>query len=257
MSERVIVMHRFFIDEDLIEGESLKIKGSDFRHISRSLRLQPGDEIIACPGDGRDFTVQLENFKDDYAEGKIINSRQNKSEPDLNITLAQAIPKNKNMELVVQKCTEIGIKEIIPLFTARTIVKLTDKKKKKRCQRWQRIAEEAAKQSQRGIIPQINDIHNLKKIIDIQNDFDLIIICWTGEKAEGLKNIFSRVEMEDINEVLLLVGPEGGFRTDEIELICQQAGGYSLSLGDRILRTETAGFVTLSLLLYEAGDIGG
>lgn len=250
-------MHRFFITDDLIDGDMVRIEGSDFNHISRSLRLQPDDEIIVCPGDGRDFIVRLEEFNNNYVLGEIISREQNKNEPGVNVTLAQAIPKNKNMEMIVQKCTEIGIKAIIPLVTERTIVKLKGKKRKKRRQRWQRIAEAAAKQSQRGIIPEIDDIHNLKKIVDTKTEFDLILVCRAGEEKKGLKDVLARVEMDQVKDILVIVGPEGGFRAGEIELICGETGGYSLSLGPRILRTETAGLVVLSLLLYEVGDIGG
>ena len=250
-------MHRFFISKDDLNQDIVEIKGQDYKHISRSLRLQEGDKIIACTGDGNDLLVKLDEFTDDAVRGKVIKKSKSSTEPALNVTLAQAIPKNRNMELVAQKTTEIGIKEIIPLSTKRTIVKLKGKKKKKRINRWQRIAEEAAKQSQRGVIPAINDIFTVKQLKTIQDRFDLVLVLWVDDDAKALSRVLDEINKPDIENVLLIIGPEGGFTEKEIDIIKNDLNGHPVRLGPRIFRTETAGLVGLSTLLYEFSELGG
>lgn len=251
----MISLPRFFIDKNDIDGEKVYIRGNDYNHIARSLRLQPGDRIVACTGAGMELMIVLTDFTDDYAAGKIIKREKSRNEPVIKITVAQAIPKNRNMELVIQKCTEIGVYDIIPLQTERTIVELYGNKKQRRLQRWHRLAEEAAKQSHRARIPGIKDIHNLEDVIDISSDFDIIFILWEQETETTFADILREIDKNCINNILLIVGPEGGFAEKEVNLIKSQAGGYSLSLGPRILRTETAAFVGLTILLYEFGEM--
>lgn len=230
----------------------VKITGRDFNHISHALRLQPGDYIIVNDGSGIDYQVCLKNFSKSSVSGEIIKREVNKNEPGVNITLAQAIPKKRNMEVVIEKCTEIGIKEIIPLQTERTVVRLSANKKNKRIKRWQRIAREAAKQSERGIIPQIRDLHSISELSTLKGDFDLILVCWTGEKEKDLKKIMSKSSSKPDN-ILIVIGPEGGFTCQEVN----ELDGVNLTLGPRILRTETAGPVALTMILYELGEMGG
>jgi 16S rRNA (uracil1498-N3)-methyltransferase len=250
-------LHRFFVSNNDITSDRIEITGNDYQHISRSLRLQEGDNIIVCTGDGNDLLVQLDEFNDNSVVGRIVKKKRSSTEPQSEITIAQAIPKSRNMELVVQKTTEIGIKEIIPLHTKRTIVKLKGKKKKKRINRWQRIAEEAAKQSQRGIIPPIKDIHTIKQLKNLNEVYDLVLTLWADEEAKCLKKLMRGLDRSKINKVLIIIGPEGGFTDKEICLIKDELKGHSVSLGPRIFRTETAGLVGLSALLYELDDLGG
>ncbi len=245
-------VHRFFVNNDAIKGDMVEITAKDFNHISHALRLQPGDIIIVNNGDGLDYTVSLNKFSKSAIIGEIIKKEINKNEAEVNITLAQAIPKNRNMELVIQKCTEIGVKDIIPLQTERTIVQLSGKKKDKRLKRWQRIAREAAKQSERGIIPEVRDIHSIAKIKSIKDDYDLVLVCWTGEKESNLKKIISELAVKPEN-ILITVGPEGGFTSQEVA----QIAGKTITMGPRILRTETAGLVALTMVMYELGEMGG
>jgi len=297
-------MHRFFIDDNAIEGEVVKVTGSDFNHISHSLRMQVGDQFIVNNGDGLDYIVKIEEITEEMIIAKIISSEKNRNEPTLRVTLAQAIPKKSNMDLIVQKCTEIGISKIIPINTKRTIVKLTGKKLQKRRDRWQKIAEEAAKQSRRGIIPFIDELVNFKDLKSIFKDYDMILIPWEDEEKLGLKELWKNtiktkkkkkenntenyLDKEDkqdkknnednkqnlyidkriinkpqntgedieIKNILIIIGPEGGFTTDEVEFV-QKNDGHAITLGPRILRTETAGFVALTALLYQADELGG
>lgn len=260
----MINLHRFFISEGAVEGEVVKINGGDFNHISHSLRLKPGDRITVSTGDGQDYLLELQDFMEDEVRGKVIKKEKNRSEPSVQITLAQAIPKKAKMELIVQKGTEIGITGFIPLETDRTIVKLTGKKRDRRVERWQRIVEEAAKQSGRGIIPEVMDILTLNALCKKSDDYDLILLLWEDEKAFAFHDIRDRLidagadrgqDKKDF-KVLIIVGPEGGFSKEEADLITQQ-GGYTLTLGPRILRTETAGIVAATIVLYETGNMGG
>src|SRR6056297_189516 len=253
----MMFLHRFFINQSDVKNNKVSITGKDYKHISKALRLESGDKIVACTGDGYDLIVELDEFTSEKVIGNIINREKSKGEPDHNITVAQAIPKKRNMELVVQKTTEIGVKKIIPLKTKRTVVKLKGKKEKKRIGRWQRIAEEAAKQSQRGIIPKIEKIFSIKELKNLKNNYDLVIVLWASEDRKILSEILSDINSRKDKNILLIIGPEGGFSKKEIEIMENELRAQSVTLGSRILRTETAPIVGLSIILYELGDLGG
>ncbi|MEJ6951132.1 16S rRNA (uracil(1498)-N(3))-methyltransferase [Natronospora cellulosivora (SeqCode)] len=250
-------MHRFFLNNNnVIEGKVVKITGSDFNHISYSLRMDIGDQIIASDGKGFDYQLEIIYIGEKEIEAEIINKSQNFNEPDIKVTIAQAIPKKNNMDLIVQKCTEIGVNKIIPLNTKRTIVKLKGNKIEKRINRWQKISEEAAKQSKRAIIPKIGSVCELEDIIEQVDDYDLVLVPWEDEKKQGSKEILYKLDKEEIKRVMIIIGPEGGFVEDEINLL-KSKGAIPITLGPRILRTETAGIVALTMILYQAGELGG
>jgi len=256
-------MHRFFINEDYIENDVVEISGEDFNHISNSLRLQPGDEIIVSSGNGFDYRVELENFDEQTVIGRIIDKEVNQTEPKVNIDLGQAIPKNRNIELVIQKGTEIGVNQIIPLDTERTIVKLSSSKEKRRIKRWQKISKEAAKQSQRGQIPNIEnvlDVNNRQMINNLFSSYDLILVLYAQDDSFSIKEALKTYKGNNVNKILVLIGPEGGFTPEEISTFNELGKEHkvaTINLGKRILRTETAGLVALSNILYEFGDLGG
>ena len=256
-------MNRFFVKPEYIENDVVEISGDDFNHISNSLRLKKGDKIIISIGDGYDYIVKLSNFKDYSVLGQIIKKKTNQTEPSINIDLAQAIPKNRNIEFVIQKGTEIGVNNIIPLETERTIVKLSKNKEKRRIERWQTIAEESAKQSQRGKIPKISGLvsfDNKDDIKELINKYDRVLILYAGETSKNIENTIKKYKNEKVNNILLFIGPEGGFTKQEVEILESIQSSTELetiSLGPRILRTETAGIVALSAILYEFGDLGG
>src|SRR6056297_9609 len=256
-------MHRFFVKDEYIENDVVEISGEDFNHISNSLRLQPGDEIIVSPGNSYDYIVELKDFNDKTVIGRIINKEVNQTEPEINVDLGQAIPKNRNIELVIQKGTEIGDNKIIPLDTARTIVKLSKSKEKRRLKRWQKISKEAAKQSQRGQIPNIKNIvnvNNKKEIDKLFSNYDIILVLYAKDDSYSIKQALKQYKYENIKNILVLIGPEGGFAKQEIimfEKANKNNNVKTINLGTRILRTETAGLVALSSILYEFGDLGG
>ena len=198
--------------------------------------------------------VELVAFTEDFARGKIVKTRENRTEPEIGIHLAQALPKDKNMEMVVRRGTEIGLKKIIPVTTERTVVQLNKKKEEKRKARWSRIAREAAKQSRRGMIPRIDDLHSVKEVGELASDYDLALLMWAGEQACSLKEV-----LNDLNyipdKVLVLIGPEGGFSSGEVKVLTEKFSFKTAGLGPRILRTETAGLVVLSLILYQFNEM--
>jgi len=246
-------MHRFFLKKENINKNLVKIIGEDYNHIVNSLRLKTGDKILACSENGMDYITELKQFdeKNQVVKGEIIDQKVNKSEPKVNIELAQAIPKNRKMELIAEKCTEIGIKALIPLTTSRTVVKLSKKKKNKRINRWQRITEAAAKQSQRGIIPSVKDSKNIQDLINCTESYDLVLILWTEKESNVIYDLFTGIDLNNVNDILAIIGPEGGFTDKEVKNLSENDNCYPVNLGSRILRTETAGLVISSILLYE------
>ncbi|MDZ7672088.1 MAG: RsmE family RNA methyltransferase [Halanaerobiales bacterium] len=256
-------MHRFFVKSNYVNNNVVEIRGNDFNHISNSLRLKPEDKIIITIGDGYDYIVELKEFTDKAVFGNIIDKSINKSEPKIKVDLAQAIPKNRNIELVIQKGTEMGVNNIIPLDTERTIVKLTPSKEKRRLKRWQKIAQEAAKQSQRGKIPEIKDLFSVNdnnKLQTLFSKYDLILVLYAGKANKSMKNILKKYKDEKLKKILILIGPEGGFSSEEIELFKNNDLNNNVeivTLGTRILRTETAGLTALTSVMYEFDELGG
>ncbi|MBM7623146.1 16S rRNA (uracil(1498)-N(3))-methyltransferase [Sporohalobacter salinus] len=247
-------MHHFFVDPDYITESQVRITGDDVKHITKSLRLGSGDEISVADGEGRKYIVKIVETGNDLVIGEIEKEFKSKVEPEVKITLLQGLPKSKKMDLIVEKCTELGIDTVIPAETKRSVVKLKPSKAKRRQKRWQRKAEAAAKQSQRARIPTIGQLMNLSNLSEIAGDYDLILIPWEEESTKSLKTSLKSVD--DIDKVLIIIGPEGGLAVEEVEA-AKELGAKPVSLGPRILRTETAGLTTLSLVLYELGDLGG
>ncbi|MFW6264819.1 MAG: 16S rRNA (uracil(1498)-N(3))-methyltransferase [Bacillota bacterium] len=250
-------MHRFFLNENnVIDGEVLKITASDFKHISYSLRMGKGDKLIVSDGKGIDYLVEIIEIREDELIAKILSREKNSNEAEVLVTLAQGIPKKNNMDFIIQKCTEIGVNKIIPLNTKRTIVKLSGKKLEKRLERWQKIAEEAAKQSGRALIPEIDRLYDLEDIISLMEDYDLVLIPWEGEAEQGLSDIYNKKNDVNFKKILIIIGPEGGFAESEVNYL-KKNGVIPITLGPRILRTETAGLVALTMVLYQSGELGG
>lgn len=241
-------MHRFFVEAKQIVGGKVLIYGDDFNHISRVLRLGKDDLIDVCDGKKSDYRVRIENLFPDHLSGLIIATYPSLGENEnFEITLFQALVKGSKMEMIIQKNVELGIQKVYPFCAHRSIVELGKKEVKKR-ERWQRIACEAAKQSKRGIVPEIAELLTVSQVVDRQKKFDLVLLAYEEEKI-SLKQVLLEVETEEpdrqVASLAIIVGPEGGFEASEIEALTK-AGAKSVSLGKRILRTETAGFVILS-----------
>lgn len=245
-------MYRFFIDFKQIEGNTIKIFGKDVKHIKDVLRLRPKDKIeVVC--EGYVYLTEIIDINSNYVITDIVNGYLGENEPPIDIILYQGIAKGDKMDFIIQKGTEIGIKEFYPIMTNRTVVKIKDKKKEEnRLKRWRGIAEEAAKQSKRDILPIVRNIMNFNEMIDLLKYKKNIIVPYEMEKTQDLNGVFKNIEKEEIH---LIIGPEGGFEELEIRSL-SEIGGQIITLGPRILRTETAGIVVSSIALYELGDLG-
>ena len=239
-------MAKFFVSNNLIKDDRVFIDGENVNHIINSLRCKIGEEIEISTGDGFDYLCKIEEISKDLVIAKIIDCFGNESEPNVKITLYQGLPKAEKMELIIQKCIELGIDEIVPINTDRTIVKLAGKEEKKLA-RWNKIAEAAAKQSRRGKVPKVRSVINFSQAIQKASQNNLNIIPYEKEEKNSIKNIIKGFDGESIG---IFIGPEGGFSEKEIEIAIKN-NIKPITLGKRILRTETAGFITTAILLYE------
>ena len=239
-------MPRFFVDSESINGNIITLNANDSKHIKTVLRSKIGEKIVICDKNGLDYLCELVSLNSEVT-AKIINKTENISEPKTKITLFQGLPKADKMELIIQKSVELGINSIVPIKTSRTIVKLENNADKK-LQRWQKISEAAAKQSERGKIPKIENILNFKEAIKYAIlNFDNVIIAYENEHKNRIREFISNFSGKSI---AVFVGAEGGFEEDEIEY-AKENNVKIITLGNRILRTETAGFTILTILLYE------
>lgn len=242
-------MYRFYVEENQIADEEITILGSDVNHIKNVLRMNTGDEIIICNGQGKDYYCIIDSISNLQIIAKIHSEEATDTELKAKIYLFQGLPKKDKMELIVQKAVELGVFEIIPVVTKRTVVKLDDKKEQKKLERWNTIAMSAAKQSNRGIIPKVTECMNFKSALEFARQLDCNIVPY--EKAIGIKDTKDILSQMNQNKSIgVFIGPEGGFEDLEIEA-CLNQNIKPITLGKRILRTETAGLTILSLVMME------
>lgn len=247
-------MSKFFIEKESISGDSIDITGEDVAHIRKVLRMRVGEKLIACDNDGTDFECEITNIDDKHVAAKILTSWKSENEAPIRVTLFQGIPKSDKMDFIIQKCVELGIDSIVPVKTDRTVIRFENTKDEvKKQQRWQKIAVEAAKQCNRGILPKITNPVDFNTALDMAGANDLILIPYENESEQGLKSVLRN--NSTARTIAVFIGPEGGFAEDEVKN-CIERSFYSVSLGKRILRTETAGLTVLSILMYELGDVG-
>jgi len=246
-------MHRFFIDVRQIRQDTALIEGEDAEHICRVLRLRRGDAVELCDGQGNDYEAVIKSVGKDGVEVRIERSFPSQGEPRVKVVLYQAIPKSTKMDLIIQKCVELGVHRIVPVVTARTVVRLKDGKDEiNKASRWQRIAKEAAKQSKRGIIPEVSPPVPFSRAIG-QSSHMLRILPWENERKAGLKEVFEAAKSWD-GGIAIMVGPEGGWEEQEVEE-AKGMGWNTVSLGPRILRTETVGVAILSAIMFYTGEM--
>ena len=248
-------MHKFFTpSEYIVEDLYGKIVGEDVKHIYKVLRLQEGEKVVLNDCNGNEYLARIKDVSKTEVNLDIIEKLELNNESDIEIVLFQGMPKAQKMDLIVQKGTELGISKFIPLITERVDVKLKGDFKK--LDRLNRIALEACKQSKRSIIPEVLNPITLEELIKDMRDFDLIIVPYENKEDYGIKSLMTDIDRENIKRIGIVVGPEGGFEENEISKL-KEEGAHIITLGKRILRTETAGFVATSLLQYELGDLGG
>ena len=250
-------MPKFFIKtENLKENEEIWITGSDVNHIKNVLRKKIDDKINICNSDTqKNYECVIKNIEENKIVYKILDEVKSLAESNLNITIFQGLPKSDKMELIIQKATELGVKTIVPVITKRTVIKLKDKDKQNKVDRWRKIAEVAAKQSGRDIIPTIENIIN---IADIKFDeFDKIFVLYENEEKISIKDEIEQLKNDNKEElnIGIVIGPEGGFAESEIEQLRLNQNVSVVTLGKRILRTETVALVVSGILMYELGDL--
>lgn len=245
-------MHRFFISKPVkLEDRVVIIDAeNDVNHIVRALRVTVGEKLEVCDINGKEFVVEVDKM-DEVVSTTIIRENLVSRESHLKIDLYQGLAKGSKMETIIQKSVELGVHKIVPLMTKRAIVKLDDKSASKKIDRWQKIADEAGKQSKRSMIPIVEKILHIKNFKDVVSEYDLVLVAYELESDGHLKQVLKSTNAQ---KVAILIGPEGGFDSDEIDNLLT-LGVKSISLGPRILRTETAGPMLLSILQYELGDV--
>ncbi len=278
-------MHRFFVSPLQVGDQRVTVvDASDITHISRVLRLRVGDEMLVCNGQQEDYRCVLESIEPKRITAKILEKTPSQGESPYQVTLFQGVPKQGKLDTVVQKCTELGASTFVPVFMARSVTEDTGRFNKKK-ERLQTIAETAAKQCGRGRIPQVQDALNFGAMVDRLGDFDLVLFPYENEEGHTLKIAMGRFLTETLQEtanlqegenpleasaenqkkpfsdedkrkalegrsIALVIGPEGGFALEEAAILQNLPNCACVTLGHRILRTETAGMATLAMLVY-------
>ena len=248
-------MFNFFADENARQGNYFYITGPDYNHIKNVLRMKQGEEFLVSCG-GISSLCKLVSFEGDSAVAEIIEEDYQSTDLPIKIYLFQGLPKADKMELIIQKAVELGVHAIVPTEMSRCVVKLDDKKKKSKTQRWQAIAESAAKQSKRSAVPEVYEALSYKGALDIAKDLDVLMIPY--ECHDGMESTKkARSKIKSGSSVGIIIGPEGGFEESEVERAIS-VGGESISLGKRILRTETAAITAVGMtMLYSEMNLGG
>lgn len=243
-------MHQFFIEPSAIQKEHIIITGSDVNHIKNVLRMRIGEKIIAVDEvEGRKYLCEIKTLEEESILCKIVSIEEKKTELSAKIFLFQGLPKGDKMELIIQKAVELGCFEMIPVNCKRCVVKMDEKKQKSKVQRWQGISEAAAKQSGREVIPHVREVMPFSEALSYAKEMDVKLIPYEqAVDIEETKKLFQTVKAGQ--KIAVFIGPEGGFEETEIEK-AEKAGIVPVTLGRRILRTETAAITTLSWLIYE------
>ena len=236
-------MHRFFTNE--IQDHTAVVRDDDVKHIAKVLRLRPGDTVQLCDGEAHECEAEIVSIAQDAVTFRTQQWRRSETEPKTRVVLFQCIPKAGKMETILQKCVELGADAFVPVQSERCVVVLKPPYRD-RIERWQRVSEEAAKQSRRGVIPKVELPISLEHLSF--ESFDTVLVAYENERTVSLKAALKNVSCGD--SIALVIGPEGGFSEKEIELLTSR-GAASVSLGPRILRTETAGMAALAQILYE------
>ncbi len=239
-------MFNFFADKNSRQGEYYYISGSDFNHIKNVLRMKTGDTFLVSDN-GESHLCEIVSFEGETAVAGIIEENYQNTELNVKIYLFQGLPKSDKMELIIQKCVELGVFAIIPTEMSRCVVKLEEKKKKNKVERWQAISESAAKQSKRNIIPEIMNVMSYKEALSFAERLDMIIVPYESENGmNGTAETLSKIK--NGMSIGIFIGSEGGFDDNEISL-AKEKGADIVSLGKRILRTETAAITSVAMCM--------
>ncbi|WP_293728240.1 16S rRNA (uracil(1498)-N(3))-methyltransferase [uncultured Phascolarctobacterium sp.] len=245
-------MHRFFIPQ--LYNEEMYLEGVDARHIGKVLRMQPGDKLQIVSDDGVSALAQVTSIDGERVYVRCLEKLAESHEPRVKLVLAQGLAKGEKMDFIIQKAVEMGAYSIVPVAMEHSVVRLEGVKAAKKVERWQKIAESAAKQSKRDIIPQVQPVQTMAQML-ANNSCQTKIIAYECEDRLSLKAALREADAANISELLLIIGPEGGISESELEQ-ARSAGAVPVTLGRRILRAETAGLVAISAIFYETGDLG-
>ncbi|MGF0031948.1 16S rRNA (uracil(1498)-N(3))-methyltransferase [Bariatricus sp. SGI.154] len=241
-------MQHFFVTPSQVKEKKIYIEGSDVNHMKNVLRMRIGEELVVSDGNNLQYRCAVEGYEEGIAVLEILEELPVDTELPSCIYLFQGLPKQDKMELIVQKAVELGACQIVPVATKRAVVKLDEKKAAKKVERWQQIAESAAKQAGRGVIPEVARVMSYKEALKCAEGLDVVLIPY--ELAEGMEETRKVIEaIRPGQSVGIFIGPEGGFEKEEVEL-AMEYGAKAITLGKRILRTETAGLTTLSVLMF-------
>lgn len=251
-------MPKFFVKQEQINEDIIKIQGQDVNHIKKVLRAKIGDELQICNSqNGENFLCDIEEIKNEDILCKIKQKIEEKVESNIEVTIFQGLPKADKMEYIIQKSVELGVYDITPVEMKRCVVKLDEKDKNKKQLRWQKISEVAAKQCGRDIIPQINKIINIKNICELIKKYDIVLVAYENEKQNTLKEQLNlikekmeKLKSDELIKIGIVIGPEGGLEEQDVEIL-KENGAKIITLGKRILRTETVALNVLSVIMYE------
>lgn len=243
-------MFQFFVEPEQIETESAVIIGSDVNHIRNVLRMKSGEQVRISDNCGQDYLCEITAVTSEKVELRLLNRCDNTELP-VEITLFQGLPKSDKMEMIIQKAVELGVSEIVPVAMKNCVVKLDDKKAKAKQTRWQAIAESAAKQSKRSLIPPVREVLSFPQAVKKAQDMEVRLVPYENERGmENTREVLGKIAKG--SKVAIFIGPEGGFASSEIELVRENM--ELISLGNRILRTETAGPAALAMMIFAIED---
>jgi RNA methyltransferase, RsmE family len=255
-------MQRYFVEPGSMRGDTVVLRGSDAHHIAHVLRGRKGDRLIVSDGREREVLAEIADIAHGAVAVSVLEELEMNNEPAVDIWIAQSLPKADKMEAVIQKCTEIGAARLIPFVSARTVVQYDANKEQKRLERWRKIAKEAAEQAHRNRVPEVEAPVSWKRLLELVSRVEKAWICCERGAEDGLRSALRR--HADLlrpqggvrGPLMVMIGPEGGY-TEEEMAEAERAGCGRVSLGPRILRTETAGMAALTCILYEYGQMGG
>lgn len=240
-------MPRFFINAFDIKENGIVLTGENMHHLINVLRHKKGDEITVCDGTGFDYLCAISDIGKDKVNLKILDKNGSLSEPKVKISLFQGLPKGDKFSLIVEKCVEAGVYDITGVNMARCVSRLTPKDFSKKKVRFEKISLSASKQSGRGMVPHINELIEFDEFLERKDDFDLVVFPYEEAKDKTLKSIIKDFKGE---KIAMIIGPEGGFSKEETNKLISN-GITPVTLGRRILRTETAGMAAIFNILYE------
>lgn len=249
-------MYKFFVNSNQISDNKIQIIGEDVNHIKNVLRLQCGEKIQVCNTDtSKSYIAEILELNSDNVIIEIIEECNESTESKISIHIFQGLPKQEKMETIIQKATEIGVNDITPVKMERCVVKLDEKAALKKVERWQKIAEVAAKQSKRDKIPKVHSCINLKSLYEKLQEYDIVIMAYEEERETSIKQILTNLPHGKELKIAIIVGPEGGIAKGEVALLSELTNIKVVTLGKRILRTETAPLVLASIIMYEFDEM--